>query len=65
MEIQIIKKIKAKTKKRLQDPNRTRATPKAANNDTVECEQCGLTFKAKRIKRHQAVEHKMGPTNQK
>ena len=32
--------------------------------DTVECEKCGLTFKAKGIKRHQTVKHKTAATNQ-
>ena len=35
---------------------------KAANSETVECKQCGLTFKAKGIKRHTTVTHNKAPT---
>jgi hypothetical protein len=42
-DYKLVKKIQEKTK--------------AANSDMVECEQCGLTFKTKGIKRHITVNH--------
>ena len=41
--------------KRLQEPKMTQFTPIEATSDTVECEKCGLTFKAKGIKKHQTL----------
>ena len=65
VEIQTIKKTRDKKPKRLQEANKPQAPPTATIDNTVKCEQCGLTFKEKGIKRHQTVMHKTAPTSQK
>jgi hypothetical protein len=57
VEIQTIKKAKDKKPKRQQVSKHIQEKTKAANSDLVECEQCGLTFKTKGIKRHKTVQH--------
>jgi hypothetical protein len=56
------KKAKNKNPKRLQVNKNIQEKTKAANSDLVECEQCGLTFKTKGIKRHKTVKHKTTTT---
>ena len=55
VEIQTIQKIKPK---RLQESKSTQIKTKVANNGKIECNLCGLTFKAKGIKIHVAAKHK-------
>ena len=63
VEIQTIKKTREKKNpKRLQETKSIQDQKKAANSETVECKQCGLTFKAKGIKRHTTVTHNKAPT---
>jgi hypothetical protein len=49
----------AKTK----ETSRTKKTTIEVTSDTVDCEHCGLTFKAKGIKRYQTVKHKKAQVN--
>jgi hypothetical protein len=58
VEIQTIKNTRDKRPKRLHETNMTQAIPLAETSNKVKCEKCGLTFKAKGIKRHQTVKHK-------
>jgi hypothetical protein len=60
VEIHSIKKSSCKNPKRLQEK---KTTTIEVTSDTVDCEHCGLTFKAKGIKRHQTVKHKNAQVN--
>jgi hypothetical protein len=60
VEIHSIKKSSCKNPKRLQEKTTTTIE---VTSDTVDCEHCGLTFKANGIKRHQTVKHKNAQVN--